>query len=68
MKVIESCKVCRYYRVEMVDGSLVLGSCRKNSPVGIWTPKEFVVESKFYNWPTVEADEWCGDFVEKIEG
>ena len=53
----QRCANCRYSRISTIwQGAF---SCRRNPPqVGLRSEQ----------WPTVEPDDWCGEWVAREEG
>lgn len=49
----EICKMCRHS--DFAESEF---HCRRYAPIGVY--------DGLYVWPTVSADDWCGDFVGKL--
>lgn len=53
----ESCAICKWFLIEK-DGDK-LGQCHRYAPM----PQDRTDRVKI--WPTVAANDWCGDFAKK---
>lgn len=53
------CSICRFSSLHPDNDSMML--CRRQCPAE-------TASNGVAKWPIVKADDWCGDFEERIDG